>query len=378
MPFINSPNMGLPIPGIQTEPGPQFASDINQALTILDSHTHSPGSGVSIGAQSINLQSDLSFNVNNATALRSARFISTTATSGTDVGCVYVKGVDLFYNDLNANVIKITSNGGLASTSLTQGLINTTAIISANAPQIPATSGFLRMNNNGDFVAWRNAANSADDIIYFDSSDNLRVIGPGPVAGVGGSGVQAWNFRFPDAGNNGKIITASAPTATSAYTLSLPSQPTSSVAPVFMNPTGSFTTTQQLTRAQLPTITPTSSVSCGTANRVTASYANITNLSVTLTTTGRPVMVLIQGDGTASNGNGISMTGSGTAGDVQITRDGNSITGDIHIESQTIIPGITFLDINVPAGSHTYVAQYRGNGANAISASFLALVAYET
>lgn len=178
--FTNSANMGMPIPNSLNEPGPQYANDVNQCLNILDGHTHAPGLGVQIGSLGLNLQSDLSFNVVNATNLRSVRFISTTASSGTDIGCIYVKGVDLFYNDLNANVVRITNNGGLASTGANISVISTTAIISATGPN-PATSGFIRMNNNTDFVSWRNAANNADDKIWFDSSDNFNLVGNGIV-----------------------------------------------------------------------------------------------------------------------------------------------------------------------------------------------------
>lgn len=182
--FTNSPNMGFPLPTVSNEPGPQFAQDVNQALSVIDSHTHSPGNGLPIGSQSININTDLSFNITNATNLRTVRFVSTTASSGTDVGCVYVRGVDLFYNDLNANPVRITQNGGLSTTATFIGSISTTAITSANGG-IVATSGFIRMDNNTDFLAWRDAANNADDKIYFDNTDSFNIIG------------QGYNFKFP-------------------------------------------------------------------------------------------------------------------------------------------------------------------------------------
>lgn len=246
MGFINSPYMRLPIPNVGNENGPQYATDVNQCLTTIDQHNHGPGSGVPIGSQGINIQSDLSFNIQNATNLRTVRFVATTATSGTDVGCLYMKGVDLYFNDGSANNIRITQSGGLSTSATFIGLIQTTAIVSAAGPT-PATSGFIRMNNNTDFVSWRNAANNADNTLYSDSSNNLQYIAPGPVAGVGGGGIQAWNFRFPDAGNNGKVVTVQAPFGTSAYTLTLPPQPSTALAPVFMSSSGSLTTAGQIT-----------------------------------------------------------------------------------------------------------------------------------
>lgn len=176
MSFTSTPNMQMPLPTVSGEAGPQFATDVNQCLSILDNHSHNPGQGVPIGSQGISLQTDLSFNTVNAINLRTTRYVSTTATSGTDVGCVYVRGIDLYFNDLNGNVVRITQSGGLSSTAQFIGSISTTAITSAAGPT-PASSGFVRMNNNTDFVSWRNSSNNADDKVYFDNTDAFVIVG---------------------------------------------------------------------------------------------------------------------------------------------------------------------------------------------------------
>src|SRR4051812_5012966 len=97
-----SPNMLLPIPGVGLTDGPTFATDINYCLTIIDSHNHSSGNGVQITPAGININSDLSFGSNNAISLRTARYTSQASlipASGSDLDCVYVSGVDLYYND---------------------------------------------------------------------------------------------------------------------------------------------------------------------------------------------------------------------------------------------------------------------------------------
>src|SRR4051812_20022083 len=96
-----SPNMSLPVPVVGVDPGPDWALNINVALTLLDQHDHSPGKGVSITPLGMNISSDLSFAQNNATMLRSARFASQSAAlaGASDLGCLYEVGNELYYND---------------------------------------------------------------------------------------------------------------------------------------------------------------------------------------------------------------------------------------------------------------------------------------
>ncbi len=116
--YTVSPNMGLAVPTVGVDPGPDWANNLNADLTVLDSHNHAPGSGVQINPNGININQDLPFNNNNATLLRSVRFNpqSTTLALITDIGCLYETGVDLYYNDGNGNQIRITQSGGIAGT----------------------------------------------------------------------------------------------------------------------------------------------------------------------------------------------------------------------------------------------------------------------
>jgi hypothetical protein len=117
MPSFNlSSNMSLTIPIVGDTAGPEYATDINNCLTLVDQHDHSPGYGVQITPSGLNINSDLEFNDNDATELRSARFQSQASPlAGTlDLDCLYASGVDLYYNDGDGNQIQITQNGGIA------------------------------------------------------------------------------------------------------------------------------------------------------------------------------------------------------------------------------------------------------------------------
>lgn len=115
---IISPNMNLPIPITGQDPGPDYANQVNNSLNIVDGHNHEPGSGVQITPGGLDINSDLTFLSNNATALRSVRFAPqmTNLSGASDIGCLYESGVDLWYNDGSGNQVRITASGNVAGT----------------------------------------------------------------------------------------------------------------------------------------------------------------------------------------------------------------------------------------------------------------------
>lgn len=115
---VISPNMNLPVPVVGVDPGPQYAQDVNSALTLIDGHTHAPGSGVQVNPSGLNINTDLPFSNNNATFLRSVRFQPQpgSISGATDLGCLYENVVDLYYIDGNGNNIRITQSGGIVGT----------------------------------------------------------------------------------------------------------------------------------------------------------------------------------------------------------------------------------------------------------------------
>lgn len=137
----NSPNMLLPIPVVGQDPGPQFATDINNCLTLVDGHDHTPGRGVQLTPSSFNINSDLPLNNNNLTLARALRFQvqSSTPALAADLGELYVTGVDLFYIDVAGNNVRLTQNGNVAGTS--GSIANLTS--PAAATYVSATSTFV-------------------------------------------------------------------------------------------------------------------------------------------------------------------------------------------------------------------------------------------
>lgn len=111
-----TPNMNLPLPTVGVDPGPDYANNQNAGTTIIDTHDHSAGRGVPVTPNGLNITSDLSFQQNNATQLRSARLFPQAAplSGATDLGCLYESGVDLYYNDGSGNQVRITQSGAVA------------------------------------------------------------------------------------------------------------------------------------------------------------------------------------------------------------------------------------------------------------------------
>lgn len=186
--IIPSANMGMPIPQVGVEPGPQWATNINNSLQIIDRHDHTPGNGVQITPDGINITKDLPFNGNNATLLRSSRYSAqgSPLSGSLDLGAVYVSGVDLYYNDELGNQVRITQNGSVTGVS---GSI--TGLVSpASASYSPGTTTFI----------WQSDVNTAANM-DFESA----ILRNGTASSFG--------------------LTLGAPTLTSDYAITLPLLP---------------------------------------------------------------------------------------------------------------------------------------------------------
>lgn len=113
-----SPNMNLVLPGVGLTFGPQWATDLNASLTIVDQHNHTSGSGVAIPSTGLNINADLPMGSNNLTGIRTLRMNSQSGvlSVGTDLDCLYVVGADLYYNDGIGNHVRMTQSGAVSGT----------------------------------------------------------------------------------------------------------------------------------------------------------------------------------------------------------------------------------------------------------------------
>ncbi len=149
-----SPNMALIIPGVGTEPGPTYATDVNNSLTILDAHSHVAGSGVLITPAAINVNADLTLSNNSLTSIKS--LVLTSQVSNSVNSSLYDFGGNLHFIDGNGTDIPITAGGVVNSTS--SGISSGTAtaafvagvLVVNSAPLTPADiqGGSVLFGNN--------------------------------------------------------------------------------------------------------------------------------------------------------------------------------------------------------------------------------------
>lgn len=191
-----SPNMGLLIPSVGSQPGPDYAENVNSSLTLVDMHDHSLGSGVQITPAGLNINANLSFQENSAISL--ASLVLTAQSSITTPLAVYSKpGTesppinDLWFNDGSGTPVQITSNG----------------LVNATATSIPGESF------SGGTFFWKQGSGSTTPANFDIGSITIR---PNTAATTFG-------------------VTLSPPgSISSAYTLTLPTDPGSLSATSFL------------------------------------------------------------------------------------------------------------------------------------------------
>lgn len=347
----NTSNMGLILPTINVDSGLTWENSMNSNSLILDGHNHSPSSGIQINPSGLNINSDLSFQINNAILLRSVRFNpnATTLSGATDLGCIYEAGVDLWYNDGGGLPIRITQSGAVAGTpgsiaSLTPpatasyvaanstfvfqsgvnlpanidvasiilrnlvsgspGLTLSPPTLSANyiltLPPLPSVKSIMALDTSGNITAPYTVDNSTIVI----SSNIIEV----PAGGIGTTQLAANSVTTAKIAANAVTSTQIAANAVTSTQIAASAVGTTQLADQSVT---------QAKRANNPiSTTPVVggvgiSPSCSSFT-TNSTPANVTNLSVVLTTTGRTVFIGLISDGTGNQAS-VGCTGPGTS-----------------------------------------------------------------
>lgn len=116
------------------------------------------------------------------------------------------------------------------------------------------------------------------------------------------------------------------------------------------------------------------SSSSGSYSTASASPVDVTNLSVTITLTGRPVLVqLIAGSSAAS-----SVSSATSAGTFIIKRDSTTVYTGALSTSRSYPPGaFSIIESGLAAAAYTYKVQVNGDSASTVSVTNCKLVAVE-
>lgn len=398
-----STNMNLPVPGVGITDGPTYASDVNTCLTLIDQHDHSSGFGVQITPSGLNINSDLSFGSNNATTLRSVRLSSQSSALAlaTDLNCVYVISGNLYYNNSSGTSVQITSGSSLAgaagtisglpygtasasynsgtSTFVWQSATNKSAYLDCSSilirnfatssyactlaapaamsadqtitlPTIPAATSVMLMSNAGAISTTQ----------YLTNSNILA--GTITTTEIAASTITASNIANSTI-TGGKIASATiTSTNMAADSVTTTGLATNAVTTIKI-------TDANVTRAKLVAVGQQTSSSCGTfTGSTTSAWTDVTNLTVTVTTTGRPVIVMLQ---PISTGNSWVKFTDTTNTKIRIY---NSTTGDsfesYNAQFFTVLNGCA-------SGANTWKVQYYIGVSDTVEIKNAVLIAYE-
>lgn len=142
-----SPNMSMPVPVVGTDPGPDWANNIDACLSIIDSHDHSFGKGAPITIPStltnITFAGTVSGVVTSATY--SPTVLWTTSTPTINAQTWYYTRVGAVVHVMGyINVTSGGSNSSLASVSLP---VSTAALVAVGSGQVSVTSGTATVAN---------------------------------------------------------------------------------------------------------------------------------------------------------------------------------------------------------------------------------------
>jgi len=117
MPIV-TPFMSLTLPdvGAGGTVGTTWATYLNTALSAIDSHDHSSGSGNQIPSAGLDIDADLDFNDYGADNLGFVAFTAR-ALKPTPTLSLYAKGADLYFQDSTGTEVRITQDSALAGSS---------------------------------------------------------------------------------------------------------------------------------------------------------------------------------------------------------------------------------------------------------------------
>lgn len=381
-----SSNMNLPIPQVGVEPGPDWATDINDSLTIIDSHDHSTGSGVQITPDGLNINSDLTMGQNNLIDIKSLRLSeqNTPLAGSSDLTCLYASGVDLYFNDGNGNQIQVTQNGGIAGSP--GSISNLTS--PASASYVAADSTFVWQSDTnvaanldaGSLVLRNLTVNSKGLTLSPPNSmaANYSLVLPAlPVSQKFMALDASGNMSAPWAVDNSTIVIA-------ANIVKVPASGITSNEIANDAVITAKIPDQGVTRPKMIAVGQQISSSSGSFQTTSTSYVDVTNLTVTITTTGRPVMLMVAPADTSDDAYiGTTKASNQSISDFQIVRDSTVVS---RYAMRVAATGATSVNLNLPpsaimyldtpaAGTYTYKVQAKADGR--VDAYLCKLVAYE-
>lgn len=113
-----TPFMELDLPTPTVTLGSGWATQLNAAIDVIDSHDHSDGKGTQVKTAGLNINASLDFNSWSAFGLRSLLLETQTATltGAANAQSVYSYNGDLYYTSGAGAAVQLTSGGSIVAT----------------------------------------------------------------------------------------------------------------------------------------------------------------------------------------------------------------------------------------------------------------------
>lgn len=147
-----SPNMNLPIPVPSQTGGPQYALDEQSCFQQIDSHNHTPGQGIAIPLNALNINQNLDMSALSVTNLKSISFLNQAISPGSS--SLYMLGNDLYWTDgSGAFNVQITSGNAVAVSG---------AIGFSGLPSGTASAAYLSLTGTFRFQSATNTGATLD------------------------------------------------------------------------------------------------------------------------------------------------------------------------------------------------------------------------
>lgn len=379
-----TPFMLLSLPTVTVSPGPEWASLLNAALTTVDEHDHSDGKGTPVTPAGLNINDSLEFNNEDAIELRSTRYTNHASPLAAiaDITCIYISNGDLYYNNEDGTAIQITADAGLNATSI--GGIGGDFATSSAAVTYSNTSKAFRFTQASGINAHLDTANisireavSSANAVTLKSPTSLGAsynwLFPTALPATGqtkfltidssgqvGAQYDVDNATIEISSNNLRVKDAS---ITTAKLVDL-NVTTAKIAD--LNVTTGKIADGAVTKAKLSAANYGISFSCGNYEPPlsTVVYQQVTNLSVTITTSGRPVVISLMSDGTTSSSAGTITVGAVSAVQgiaIRVLRDSTVISQQqmsaaANDSNFWAVSSISVVDVP-SAGTYTYSIQ---------------------
>lgn len=376
-----TPYMSLSLPDPSITLGPDWASELNASLEVVDAHNHAPGSGSLVPVAGLNMNEDLSLAGYNTTQARSYRMVNHAAalSESTDLGCLFEAGGELYYRDASGNAVQLTASGALNAASIGGiGGDYTTSTASLAYSSTTKKFTFLQAANTaaiidcGNIVVRKNTA----------SSNGITIA---PATAIAAD----WTLTLPAAAPASTVLVQIDSSGNMSLSNTVATLETSGDLTI-----GSIQATSANKVADARTRATGTSVGAGgvaisstaSGNPYTSvSYVDVTGLSVSITTTGRPVIAML----VAVTGNqGICQlrgtAASSGSGQLKCLRGATNV-GEYEVAFQTTSgvvndfqgPGSQVWIDTPTAGTYTYKVQASKGGTISYFEIYAKLVVYE-